>query len=68
MNIEKIAAVRTGRYPLYIDDTYKLLKGAGNNPFLAIIYGYQYGFMRGQNAAKANARKKKAVKHDEKNS
>lgn len=58
MNIEKIAAVRTGRYPLYIDDVYKLLKGADNNPYMAIIYGYQYGFMRGQNAEKASAKRK----------
>ena len=58
MNLEKIAAVRTGRYPLYIDDCCKLLEGADNNPYMAIVLAYQYGFMRGQNAEKAKVKKK----------
>ncbi len=61
MNIEKIAAVKTGRYSIYIDDIFELLKSTNNNAFMAALLAYNYGFMRGQRAEKARA-KKKAVK------
>lgn len=58
MNIEKIAAVKTGRYQFYADEIVELLQHANNNEVVDLDLAYRYGFMRGQNSAKANARKK----------
>lgn len=61
MNLEKIAAVTTGNYSLLYKELIELMGIAENDSFTAIRLAYNYGFMRGQNAAKASSRKR-AVK------
>lgn len=59
MNLDKIAAVKTGRYPLYADEIIGLLRSTEGNAFVAMHLAYNYGFARGRNAEKRNARKQK---------
>lgn len=58
MNLDKIAAVTTGNYSLLYKELIELMKLAENDAFTAIRLTYNYGFMRGQNAARKRAVKK----------
>jgi len=61
--IEKIEAVDTGKYELCAGAMTEILnfsrKSASGALYTSMVLGYQYGFMRGQNAEKARRRKAK---------
>lgn len=61
MNLEKISAVRPGSYDLNWAELHELSAIARDSRVDAIVLAYKYGFLRGGNAEKANA-KRKAVR------
>ena len=77
MDIEKIMSVDSGRFDLTPADIVDILKEARQDASSGIILAFHYGFMRGQRAEKARAKKKavtqdnlqfkREVEHNEKN-
>lgn len=57
MNLEKIAAVKLGRYDLRFDEVRKLIALSDGGVTDTAHLAYKYGFMRGRNAEKAARRK-----------
>lgn len=61
MNIEKIMSVSAGNFDLMPADIKAILEEVRKDASGGIILAFNYGFLRGQRAEKARA-KKKAVK------
>ena len=62
MNIEKVKAVNAGRYDMSVGEMIELLNTADGNAANAMLLAFKYGFMRGQSAEKARAKKKAVQK------
>lgn len=61
MNLEKIAAVRPGNYDMNTRDIIDIMNATEGDVWKVMSIAFRYGFSRGRNAEKANA-KRKAVR------
>lgn len=57
MNLEKIKAVHPGSYDMNTRDIIDIMNATEGDVWKVMSLAYKYGFMRGQNAAKASRRK-----------
>lgn len=58
MNLEKIKAVNPGTYDMSMRGLRKILDYSKGDTSSGLIMAFQYGFVRGQNAEKARAKRK----------
>ncbi len=58
MNLDKVKAVQPGNYDMNFADLRTLSQYAANCRMEAIILAFKYGFMHGQNAEKASAKRR----------
>lgn len=59
---EKIDAISLGRYRLSMHDAFAIVNRGGAGSFSIVLDAYRYGFLKGQRAEKAAAKRKLQAK------